>query len=297
MKKFNQRNKILDRTEKAVEKEVLKSYTAALKEIRATLGKYYEKYDMTMAEMQKYNRLQALEKEILNNIKEVTNKNKKTLNKGLKNLYKTGYYQTGFILETEFQAKLSYSLLNPKVIENAIKNNITGLNWLERMGRNRDDTIFQIKQELSQGLIRGEGYQKMARRIKNRLGIDANKTLRVVRTEGHRVREQANHDSMEHASDKGLEIKKMWVSTLDDRTRDEHQELDGEVVDIDDYFSNGLEYPGDPAGLPSDIINCRCTMITQFDGYEATERRARDEGIIPYTDYESWFENRVKNSN
>jgi len=40
---------------------------------------------------------------------------------------------------------------------------------------------------------------------------------------------------------------------MDDRVRDEHAAMNGEIVDIDKPFSNGEMYPGD--------VNCRCTVL------------------------------------
>ena len=45
---------------------------------------------------------------------------------------------------------------------------------------------------------------------------------------------------------------KEWIATLDDRTRDEHAMLDGEIVELNQSFSNGLQYPQE--------YNCRCVI-------------------------------------
>jgi uncharacterized protein with gpF-like domain len=58
----------------------------------------------------------------------------------------------------------------------------------------------------------------------------------------------------------GIE-RKGWSATDDDHTRESHREVDDEVVDIDEHFSNGLMHPGDPAGPPEEIINCRCVAV------------------------------------
>jgi uncharacterized protein with gpF-like domain len=52
-----------------------------------------------------------------------------------------------------------------------------------------------------------------------------------------------------------------WLTARDDRVRDSHQELDGEVAAVGDRFSNGLLYPLDPAGPPEEIVNCRCVAL------------------------------------
>jgi HK97 family phage portal protein len=57
---------------------------------------------------------------------------------------------------------------------------------------------------------------------------------------------------------------KEWLATLDDRVRDEHEEAHGQAVGLDEDFTVGgesLRYPGDPAGDPSNIVNCRCSQL------------------------------------
>lgn len=65
--------------------------------------------------------------------------------------------------------------------------------------------------------------------------------------------------------------KKEWVSSRDSETRESHAELDGEQINVDDTFSNGCRFPGDPLATPDEIINCRCALIAVDDNDEETE--------------------------
>ena len=56
--------------------------------------------------------------------------------------------------------------------------------------------------------------------------------------------------------------------TLDNRTRTWHRELHGEVRELEELFSNGLLYPGDPNGDPGEVWNCRCTLIDVISGMD-----------------------------
>jgi SPP1 gp7 family putative phage head morphogenesis protein len=49
-----------------------------------------------------------------------------------------------------------------------------------------------------------------------------------------------------------------WVTAHDDRVRDSHAAIDGDVIDMGERFDNGLRYPQDPEGPPEEVINCRC---------------------------------------
>ena len=56
-------------------------------------------------------------------------------------------------------------------------------------------------------------------------------------------------------------IQKQWMAALDERTSVSHRHLDGEIKAVNEKFSNGLMHPGDTAGRPAEVYNCRCTMV------------------------------------
>ncbi len=73
----------------------------------------------------------------------------------------------------------------------------------------------------------------------------------------------ATINAKETAAKTGLKLNKMWIATLDARTRHDHAEVDRQVVGIDDYFIVGgfrMSQPGDRTqGAGADnICNCRC---------------------------------------
>lgn len=54
-------------------------------------------------------------------------------------------------------------------------------------------------------------------------------------------------------------VVKTWRTTSAN-PRDGHARMDGETVPIDALFSNGLNWPGDPANGPDDVAGCQCTV-------------------------------------
>jgi SPP1 gp7 family putative phage head morphogenesis protein len=155
--------------------------------------------------------------------------------------------------------------------------------------------------------VQGEGYTKMSKRIKDTLDGNATKAITVVRTEAHRVQNDGRLQSMQHAEKKGLQLQKMWVASLDDRTRKSHAKLDGQVVDIDKPFvvDGHKAMAPNKFGRPELDINCRCKIVERvvgFDYSQVEEKRtswdyhARESKTIPYDTYDSWVENRLYNS-
>ena len=71
---------------------------------------------------------------------------------------------------------------------------------------------------------------------------------------------KARLDGMYRAEDMGNSITKIWIATLDNRTRDSHAALDGAEIALDEIFDNGCSRPRDPNGALSEICNCRCSL-------------------------------------
>ena len=119
------------------------------------------------------------------------------------------------------------------------------------------------------GVLRGEGVgvDGIARSIRRDFGpISRNRAALIARTETHSAVGSANftyHDQV--ASTYGIELKKQWQSTSDDRTRPSHAAMNGKQVGMDESFTmpNGalMKYVGDPTGGAANVINCRCVII------------------------------------
>lgn len=280
------------------EKELVKAYRRALDEIRKKIAKVYEKYgdDVSYADMSSYNRLANLEQQIAEEIKQLTNENIKTTKKAIKDIYTEQFYRTGFAFEQALGAKLGIGLLNPELAKASVLNSLDRITWTDRMKDHAQVFLKQIQSELTQGLIQGEGYAKISKRIVEKTGLTTSKVLRIVRTEGHRVQSAGSllaYDKTQAAADRlGLETVKVWIATLDNRTRDSHQQMDGKEANAEGIFTlpSGAttEAPG-LSGVAEEDINCRCTTMMQFKDFPPAFRKDNEtKKIIEYTNYEDW---------
>ena len=130
-----------------------------------------------------------------------------------------------------------------------------------RLGEDVDVLKKRITAEVSRSIATGASYAQCAQRLAGQTKIGYNKAVRIARTEGHRIQTTAAMDVMESAKEKGADVLKQWDAALDDRTRESHVAVDGEIREVDKPFSNGLMYPGDPAGGAAEVINCRCALL------------------------------------
>ena len=62
----------------------------------------------------------------------------------------------------------------------------------------------------------------------------------------------------EGARQGGLKTKTWQVNS--GNPRPEHASMDGETVGLDEYFSNGMRWPGDPMGGAENNSNCKCSV-------------------------------------
>ena len=92
---------------------------------------------------------------------------------------------------------------------------------------------------------------------------------------------KARLDGMYRAEDMGNSITKIWMATLDNRTRHSHAMLDGVEIPLDSIFDNGCSRPRDPNGRPEEICNCRCSLkygVGQSSGKTRSSRKGDVSG-------------------
>lgn len=119
----------------------------------------------------------------------------------------------------------------------------------------------KITAEVSRSISTGKSFKETAQLLANQSRIGYNKAIRIARTEGHRIQTTATKDCMVAAKERGADIVKQWDATLDGGTRESHVAVDGEIRELDEPFSNGLDRPGDPSGPAAEVINCRCALL------------------------------------
>ena len=92
--------------------------------------------------------------------------------------------------------------------------------------------------------------------------VEKNKNSASMHSEGMGTdaENKARLDGMYRAEDMGNSITKIWIATLDNRTRDAHAHRDGEEIALDEEFAPGLSRPRDPNGALAEICNCRCSL-------------------------------------
>lgn len=174
---------------------------------------------------------------------------------------------------------------------------------VERLLRDRPDLLPRAKVDgkkdlrwnrqhiasaVTQGVLQGEDLGRVSKRIRSVADMDYRASMRTARTAMTGAQNAGRLDAYRRAAAMGIDVRKQWLATLDRRTRHSHRRLDDEVAGLDEAFSNGLMYPGDPSGAGSEVYNCRCTLVPVIDGVDQSSapRNSKLGGM----GYEGWRE-------
>src|SRR5690606_13804045 len=128
-----------------------------------------------------------------------------------------------------------------------------------------EDTFSKIEGDfvktLAKGYEEGLGIDEVARNLREDFKNLRDYRLRTIaRTE---IQGAQNEGANETMREYGVRYKQ-WLTVDDDRVRGnnpkdeyDHGYLDGQVVEFDEPYSNGMMYPGDRSGDTGAWINCR----------------------------------------
>ncbi len=130
-----------------------------------------------------------------------------------------------------------------------------GLQFIEDL---TETDIGTVRQAIADNWGIGEkAFAKLDEALKS-LGDEA-RAKRVYRTEIHTAHEQAAKGQAEDLGAKWW----VWVAVMDQRTRDTHWEVNGEIQPFGESFNNGTE--------PAEEVNCRCRALSFMTLKEARE--------------------------
>lgn len=222
------------------------------------------------------------------------------MNERVPNILQINGNYAAYQIENQAGVNFGFNLYDSTTVKELIKNDIDVLPY-KKLSKGKDISWnFQnIKRELTKGIIQGEGIDKIAKRLSVEM---PNRNMKMVRTHARTMYTSAQNQGRlvryEEAEEMGIKIKKQWMATLDDRTRYTHQELDGQIRELDEPFEvEGYEimFPADPHVEPSLSYNCRCTLNNVIEKYPPQYKTRHDDSgrlisNMTYRQWEKWKE-------
>lgn len=145
---------------------------------------------------------------------------------------------------------------------------------------------------VTQGILRGESIPDIVKRTRSIFGMNRAAAFRAARTATTSAECAGRVSSYRRAERLGIDLTQEWMATVDPRTRPSHVALDGERVEVGGSWQSEhgpIRYPGDPQAHPSEVYNCRCTLVAAVDGIDQSAA-ARFSRLPDGMTYDEWRE-------
>lgn len=209
-------------------------------------------------------------------------------------VFAENYNFCSYQLEKRLNGAISFNIYNENTVASLLKKNPKMLpEWKIHERKDYAWNRQKVENSITQGIVQGEGIDQITDRLVGSLLTQNENRMRLFARTGMTGAQNAGRlAQMEDAEEIGIKVKKRWIATLDNRTRDTHAELDGQEVPVDEPWTVTLDdgteaeimYPGDPDAEPELVYNCRCTMIEVYEGIDrkSVRRAYYDDGDDEY---------------
>lgn len=266
---MNKRQKLVQKqflnNEQAVIKRLEQVYGQSLKDIDSKIEKLMKRFDPETGDLPqsavyqiKYQKM--LKGQIEGILNQMQTNQFLTVSDYLSGCYEDGFIGSLFDLHGQ-GVPLAMPIDQTKLIRAVQLDSKINKGLYTRLGEDVDLLKKKITAQVSRSISSGTSFAECAKQLAGYTRIGYNNAIRIARTEGHRIQTAATMDTMHNAKERGADVVKQWDATLDGLTRESHVAVDGEIRELDEAFSNGLDYPGDPDGGAAEVVNCRCAVL------------------------------------
>jgi len=183
-----------------------------------------------------------------------------------------------YALEHGAGINFGFNLYDSSTVVNLIKSDPQVLPFYKpKKSKDMDWNMHNITRQITQSIIQGESLDKVAKRLAKVTGSRNMASMLTNARTGMTMAQNAGREyRLKEAQGMGIKLHKEWMSTLDERTRWQHADLDGQKQPLNKPFRIGgyeIMFPGDPTAHPSMVYNCRCTLVGDIDDYPAEYER------------------------
>ena len=242
------------------------------------------------SDLRRISRLKALQTQINNQVEMLAAYKEQGLTKTLKEIFEEGYYRNIFNFQQFTGIGNSFEILDVKTINQALAKPwaYDGETFSSRIWKDKEKLKNSFEKTLTQGIIRGESPEVIARKIAKETNVELSAARRLVITESAAMSTRASMEGYEELGVEEIE----FSAALDERTCPECGGMDGKHFPTKDGQIGLNMSPLHP--------RCRCTTIPYFDDEftAGTERAARNEDGETYyvpsnMTYKQWKEKYV----
>ena len=313
----------VDEQLEGLEARLTSIYTQAGKELESDLSKFLDKYEKEDAEKKaqvesgelseddykswrerQIFRSDAMKAKISDLSTRLVNADQQAMsmvNNQLPETYATSYNFGGFRAEKQADAAgfdyTQFTIINQDAVRTLATEDPDLIPWKPDVDVPEDEKWNRkhVQEAIQQGLVKGDSMDDVAKRLLPVVNMDRNAAIRTARTAVNGIENKGRKDAINRVKDAGVPMVEYWSCTHDNRTRDTQVLLDRTLPDDNGMYGKGiittlLAYPGDPAGDPAEVYNCRCGLISSIKGID----HSKDDELYKQMMEEEYFDDWVQ---
>ena len=185
----------------------------------------------------------------------------------LSKTYEETYMRSTYDSQKAVGVYSSFNSLNSSIVNKVVQEKWLGENYSSRIWKDKNSLVDTLETTFAQDVAMGKNPREIARDISKKMGVKYSNCERLARTEFNHIANQATKDS--YNSTQGIDEYK-YVATLDSRTSEICQNLDGKVFLLSEA-EEGINYPP---------MHPHCRSVTvpylEDEDYSKLERIATD---------------------
>lgn len=315
--------RIEEHREQLTDEKIEAMYRQLKKDLRAFVAETYEKYSdadgrLYLSYLDAQRERAWFLNEIAENCNTLTPKLKAEIETLIDDTYRKCYEgMTEAVKKAYSSGELANVLqdisIPPEIVNQAVNNNIAKLTLNPVLEKHRQEIIYQLQNALFIGLMNGDRYDQISKRMLEKVDISQGKAMRITRTESHRNVESGFMDVAERIQEgmdgSGYIYAATWRTMGDERVRPQqrrktksgwrtywsknganHMKMEGVTVKAGELFNlgNGVKAKApSQSGVAAHDCNCRCfleyNLMTPEEFKKATGKNVTTAGVTSNT--------------
>ena len=229
-------------------------------------------------------RLESLKLQLQHHVEKLYGDQIEGFERLMKEIYQNQYYHTAFEVQKAFNVGFAFQALDEAKLSKIISKPWTAdnLTFSAKIWRDRGLLIDTLHKELTLSIAKGESPQRLISVIQKKMNTSRSSAARLVLTEQAFFSASASKDAFGELDVERYEI----IATLDSKTSDICQSMDGKVFKLADFEPGVTANPFHP--------RCRTTTAPYFED-DYSKRIARKKNgevyyISSHIKYPEWEE-------
>jgi SPP1 gp7 family putative phage head morphogenesis protein len=204
----------------------------------------------------------------------------------LETIYAENCYKTAYEIQKGVGVAWSFGRISGTTIKTALDFPWSGENFSDRIWSNKDVLITNLRQDITQGLIQGKGYDDMVKSFTSRMDTSYYNAQRILATETSYVLGESHSSTFEEIGVEKYQI----VAVLDKDTSDICRSQDGKIYNLKDRAVGVNAAPFHPHCRTTEIPYISDALNERVARFGKSKKVTKTDGNLTY---ENWYSNFV----